>query len=250
MVKKSKQKNIKEQALELIKNKKKLLAIIGFSFFILIIIFGTLSSHNKKKRAQELSQKQEKIEKSTTSLNFPTKEDIALGDENAPITIIEYASLSCPHCANFNNKVYPKIEKKYINTGKVKFIYRDFPLNQSALLASLTSLCHARNNENNPKKYYGLVKLLFKKQESWAFDAGYFEKIKSLASLNGMSASDFDKCMANKELMDEVMKNRLRAAQELQINSTPSFIVNGKLIGGYRNFKEFSEIIDNQLNNL
>jgi len=241
-----KKKNIKDKIFTFIKEKK-LLSILILLAFILIFAAGIYSNIQKNKKIEAISKLEDNPVIGETSINYQTKNDIILGNQNAPITIIEYASLSCPHCANFYNNVFAQIKEKYIDKGKVKFIYRDFPLNQSAMLASIVSLCNARNNNNDSNKYYKFIKTLFKNQNNWAFSNDFFDKLRSLAKLNGMTDKEFDVCVNNQKLVEEILQNRLKAANDLKINSTPSFIMNGKLIGGYRNFRDFSRIIDTEL---
>ncbi len=247
--KNNKKNNQNNVVIKLLKNKRNLIVASTILIVTIIIGAGIYSNVQKKNKNAKLAQQAQKIVlKDNIVLNFQTKKDIVLGDENAPITIIEYASLSCPHCANFYNDVFDKIDKEYIKKGKAKFIYRDFPLNQSAMLASMISLCHARNNNNNSNKYYKLIKALFKTQDSWAFTGNPFEKLRSLAKLDGMTSKQFDSCVNDKALTDEILQDRLQASKELKISSTPTFVMNGRVIGGYHNFNEFKKVIDEELN--
>lgn len=235
--------------------KKKKIVTIILTILILGVILGSgvyvgLKKHQAQTAQKALENKalNKKLAKKTTDLIGEIAGDIVLGDKNAPITIIEYASLSCPHCANFHEDVFSKIKKEYVDKNKVKFIYRDFPLNQSALLASLTAHCYAKNNNYDPKKYYNFIKVLFKNQDNWAFDENFFEKIKSIAKLSGMTSDEFQKCSVDQKMLDKILKKRQKAAQELQIQSTPSFILNGQKLINYHGFKKFKKAIDQELN--
>ena len=174
--------------------------------------------------------------------------DYILGNKFAPVTIIEYASLSCPHCAAFSRESFNKINEEYIKTGKAKFIFRNFPLNQSALSAAVFAKCQAdADEENSVTKYYDVIKALFKSQDSWAFDEKYLDRLESIAKLDGMSSDDFKKCMDDKGLQNKILSARMETAQELQIKSTPSFFINGEISEGYIDYKTLKTIINQQL---
>lgn len=233
----------------LTKNKKRLATI--FTISVVTIIIGTgIFSTKQREALEEKRANAPKVVTQVSDLTQQIESDIVFGDANAPITIIEYASLSCPHCSNFYNDVFGKIKKKYIDKKKVKFIYRDFPLNQPALLAAVVSKCHAKNNNYDSKKYYKFIKVLFKTQDSWAFDGNPFEKVRSLAKLDNMTSKQFETCVNDQNNVDELMKARKKASDELHIKSTPSFIMNGKMIGGYHNFKDFDKAIKKELDKL
>jgi protein-disulfide isomerase len=251
----------KNKILKIIKDNKKNISLsLIILTFALIIGFGIKSNSKKAQVTQKNNSKKSAIQ-NTSKENTAAKDlaqkilwqmedDIILGDKNAPVTLIEYASLSCNHCANFHQNVFPYIDKNYIKTGKVKFIFRDFPLNQPAALASVVARCHASNNNNSSETYYKFIKVLFETQSSWAFNNNFFEKLRSIAKLDSMSSQQFDDCVNNDDLINKILEKRLEAAKNIGINSTPSFVLNGKAIGGYRNFKKFKEVIDNELNNL
>ena len=232
------------------KNKK--ISVLILSILALAVIMGAgVYSSTKKERMQKEQEQQskEEIKKNAKNslLSKEMEKDIVFGNKNAPVTIIEYASLSCPHCAHFYNDVLDQIKKNYIDTNKVKFIYRDFPLNQSAMLASLISTCYAKNNHNDSEKYHKFIKVLFKSQDSWAFDKDFSEKLRSVVKTNGMTSAEFDVCANNKDLINEILQSRLQAEQELGIDSTPSFVINGEILGGYHDFGSFKKIIDQKL---
>lgn len=168
--------------------------------------------------------------------------DRILGYLDAPITMIEYASMSCPHCAEFHMNTLPLINKEYIETGKVKLVFRDFPFNLPALQASMITRCVEEN------LYFKYIEALFKLQPSWVkenSDDYLFEIIKN----GGMTREEFDSCLQNEELKNEILENQLKANKELNIKTTPSFIINGKLVEGNKSIKTFRKIFDNILNN-
>ncbi len=174
--------------------------------------------------------------------------DIVLGDKNAPVTMIEYASLSCPHCAAFASESFDKIKSEYIDSGKVKFVFRNFPLNQSALAAGMFSLCQAEDNKNElPEKYFSTIKILFKTQDSWAFDPKYEDKLEAIAKLEGVSSERFKSCIANKKLQEKILSLRMETSKSLQIKSTPSFFINGEISEGYVDYLSLKKIIDKKL---
>ncbi len=174
--------------------------------------------------------------------------DLVLGDKNAPVLMIEYASLSCPHCAGFAFEAFDKLKTEYIDTGKVKFIYRDFPLNQQALNAAMFAFCNAKEGgETSAEKYYSTVKALFKTQDSWAFEKEFLNKLEQIANLDGMPLDKFRTCMKSKSLQDQILNHRMDAAKSLQLKSTPSFFINGEISEGYVDYLSLKKIIEKEL---
>lgn len=177
-------------------------------------------------------------------------DDIVLGKHDAKVTMIEYASLSCPHCAYFIRDAFPKLNQEYIKTGKVKFIYRDFPLDKTALSASLIAKCHALNNpEKKVDEYYKLIKLFFNSQDSWAGHSDYIKKLQIIAKIQGVEEETFQKCLNNNEIQDQILLRRIEAAKNLKISSTPTFFINGNMISGFTDFNKIKNIIENELKN-
>jgi protein-disulfide isomerase len=170
-------------------------------------------------------------------------DDIVYGDKTAPVVMIEYASLSCPHCSTFYREAFEKLKEEYIDSKKVQFVYRDFPLNQPALSAGMLAVCHSKN----PEDYYGFVKVLFKTQDSWAFDSKYLEKLEGIAKLESISSEGFKRCMENKELQSKILNARIVAAKSLHIQSTPTFFINGEASEGYVDYLTLKKIIDKKL---
>lgn len=170
--------------------------------------------------------------------------DIIYGDKSAPVVMIEYSSLSCPHCSSFNREAFEKIKSEYIESKKVQFIHRDFPLNQPALTASMFAICQANNDS---EKYYKLIKALFKTQDSWAFDPKYIEKLQSIAQLDGMSSEKFTSCVNDKKLQEQILKSRMEVAKSLKIQSTPTFFINGEMSEGYVDYVSIKKVIDRKL---
>ena len=160
-----------------------------------------------------------------------------IGKEDAPVTIIEYASLTCSHCASFHQDTLPEIKKKYIDTGKAKLIFRDFPFDRLGLAAAQLSRCVPE------KRYAGFMEVLFAQQESWARASDPLAAVMKLARLAGLSKGAADKCLANEDLVDEILKRRVFAEKQWQINSTPSFVVGNQKVVGAVSFAEFEKAI-------
>ncbi len=173
---------------------------------------------------------------------LPATEDIladrVLGKADAPVTLIEYASLTCPHCATFAKETLPTIKKEYVDTGKVKLIYRDYPLDGVALRAAMMARCAPKD------RYYGLVETLFRTQESWARASDPVAALQRLGAVAGLSKESFDACLANKEIFDGVVSSRGKAEQEFKVNSTPTFVVNGTKMTGGLSVGEFRKALD------
>ena len=166
---------------------------------------------------------------------------IVIGKADAPVTIIEYASLGCSHCAQFHQKTYPKLKKTYIDTGKVKLIFTDFPLSTPALAASMIARCAG------PTRYLGFVDLFFQAQEQWNRADNPLEALKKIARFGGLSSEDVDQCLNQQPLIDYLQETTRKANSEHKINSTPSFIINGKKITGALEYEKFRSIIDEAL---
>jgi protein-disulfide isomerase len=147
--------------------------------------------------------------------------DHVLGKADAPITIIEYASLTCSHCAQFQTETLPQLKEHYIDTGKVKLIFRDYPLDGTALRAAAVARCMPESG------FHAYIGLLFKNQAEWALTAEPLKKLAQYAKLGGLSNADVDACANSDKLMDAIAAARLQADKLYQVQSTPSFIFNG-----------------------
>jgi protein-disulfide isomerase len=161
--------------------------------------------------------------------------DMALGDEKAPVTIIEYASMTCPHCAAFHATTFPEIKKRYIDTGKVRFIFREFPLDQLALAAFLLARCAG------PDKYFPMIDTLFQQQKEWVIQKP-LGPLMAIAKQAGMSETAFNECLQNQKLVDGIEDVRQRA-MKLKVESTPSFFINGKPLRGAFSIEDFEKAI-------
>jgi protein-disulfide isomerase len=163
--------------------------------------------------------------------------DRVLGQADAPITIVEYASMTCPHCAHFANDVLPELKKKWIDTGKAKLVMRPFPLDQVALRAEMLARCLP------PERYYPMIETLFKTQEKWAVPQDWRGALERTARLAGVSNKEFDACLANKALEDEIVQSRLTASTQLDVNATPTIFVNGKKFEGPPTVEALNELL-------
>lgn len=162
----------------------------------------------------------------------------SLGDPDAPVTIIEYSSLTCPHCAAFHNEVLPDLKERYIETGKVRMIFRDFPLNEPAVDAAVLAHCAGED------RYVGFLDVLFQTQPNWSSAANPRDALKQLGKLGGLAESDIDACFNDEAMQNAVLQSRLDGSNEHQVQSTPTFVVNGEVYPGNRSIDEFAAIID------
>jgi protein-disulfide isomerase len=167
-----------------------------------------------------------------------SKDDRILGKPDAPVTIIEYASLTCPHCAHFQDDVLPEIKKQWIDTGKAKLVLRDFPLDEEALRAAMIARCAPAD------RYYAFADTFFAAQEKWVRERDYQGALARLARLGGMSKEEFDACLRNKGLEDSIVGSRFVASKELDVNSTPTFFINGTKFTGAPTAQDFSASLE------
>jgi protein-disulfide isomerase len=165
------------------------------------------------------------------------KDDRILGNPDAPITIVEYASLTCPHCAHFANDVLPELKKKWIDSGKAKLVLRDYPLDEPALRAAMIARCAP------PDRFYAYVDTFFAAQDKWVMARDYREALARLVKLGGMSQDEFDNCLKNTELENKIVEGRLVASKELDVNSTPTFFINGTKFAGAPTVEEFDKVL-------
>ena len=165
--------------------------------------------------------------------------DMALGPANAPVTITEFASMTCPHCAAFNETVFPKIKSEYIDTGKIRYIFREFPLDIKAAAGSMLARCIAKDDAG---KYFAVVDLLFKQQAEWA-GPKTTETLKRIGKQAGLSEQNVEDCLKDQALLDKIAADQKFASDVLKVNSTPTFFVNGEMIKGETSFEEFDKKI-------
>lgn len=169
----------------------------------------------------------------------------SLGSSKAPVTLYEYSSLGCYHCADFHLDTLPQIKKEYVDKGLVRIVFSDFPLDQKSLKASLVASCMPNSN------YYDFIALLFKKQREWSLSFNTEKTLAELASQNGLSESEAYKCMSDKERAQDLISRRQEAMKTLEIQGTPTFVIANRnsreVIFGALDFKEIKPHIDKKL---
>ncbi|PLX35749.1 MAG: disulfide bond formation protein DsbA [Hyphomicrobiales bacterium] len=163
------------------------------------------------------------------------------GKADAPVTITEYSSFTCPHCASFHTDTYPELKKKYIDTGKVKMVFRPFPLEPMAAAASMLAKCAP------PEQHFSFVHKLFSEQKNWAYSQSVVDSLMKIWTDAGFDRESFDKCLKNQKVLDGILSVKAKATQELDINSTPTFDINGEIVRGALPFKDFDKLIKSKL---
>jgi len=166
--------------------------------------------------------------------------DMAIGAKDAPVTITEYASMTCPHCAAFNEKVFPQIKSEYIDTNKIRYVFREFPLDIKAAAGSMLARCIAKDDG---AKYFAVIDLLFKQQNEWAMK-NTAETLTRIGKQAGLSQSQVEDCLKDQALLDKIAADQKFAAEVLKVNSTPTFFINGEILKGEQTFEEFSKRIN------
>ena len=164
-------------------------------------------------------------------------DDKVEGRADAPVTIIEYASMTCPHCAKFHTTVYPTLKSRYIDTGKVRFIFREFPLDPLAAAGSMLARCAGGDD-----KYFAMIDALFQQQKEWVVQKP-LEPLLAIAKQAGFTQDSFNSCLADQKILDGIEQVRRRAAEKLGVNSTPTFFVNGKVQRGEMTVEELDKLI-------
>ena len=162
--------------------------------------------------------------------------DIVIGSAKAPVTITEYASMSCPHCAAFGENVFPMLRSRFIDTGKVRFVFREFPLDPKAAAASMLARCIAKDDS---EKYLGAVETLFKLQDRLV--AQTKDTLFLVGKLNGMNEQEVEGCAKDQAQLDRLAADQQYALRELKVVSTPTFFLNGVKLQGSMSFEELEE---------
>ena len=162
--------------------------------------------------------------------------DLALGKADAPVTIVEYASMTCPHCAAFHKTTYAALKTKYIDTGKVRFIFREFPLDEVALAASMLARCAGG------EKSMAMIDVLFASQDTWAIRQP-IPPLLQIAKQAGFTQATFDACLKDTKLYENIVAVRERASKEFKVESTPTLFVNGKMQKGGTSIEELEKLM-------
>ena len=165
--------------------------------------------------------------------------DLALGPADAKVTVVEYASMTCGHCAHFTKDVWPEFKKKYVDTNKVRYVFREFPLDNLAAAASMLARCTGGD------KAFPLIEVLFEKQQEWAFGEGNpVPRLFEIAKQAGFTQESFDKCLTDQKLLDEITAGRSRASDVFGVSATPTFYINGKKLDGQPTREKFDQMIE------
>ena len=199
-----------------------------------LIILTTSNLNSSGVRAQTLN---------SNSIDSETIDEMVLGNEDAPVILIEYASFTCPHCRNFHEDSFLKLKKDYIEPGHVKYIFREVYFDKYGLWAAMVARC------GGSKKYFGLIDLIFKKQDEWTTGDvdEVVAKLERIGKISGMSETEIQNCMQNNTKARALVEKYRENALKDDIKSTPSFIINGKLYSNM-DYDKLTEIIENNLN--
>jgi protein-disulfide isomerase len=168
------------------------------------------------------------------------RDEPILGNPAAAITIIEYASMTCAHCAHFADEVLPELKRKWLDTGKAKLVLRDFPMDEPALRTAMIARCAP------PERYYAFIDTFFAAQDRWSRAGDYRDALARLAKLGGMSKDQFETCLWDTVLGNKILEGRLVAEKELGVYATPIFFVNGAKLVGALKFEEFDRLLSNR----
>ncbi len=191
--------------------------------------------------AAALTQPAMAADASTLKVEMPG--DKALGDKTAPVTLIEYASLSCSHCAAFHHRVLPTLKKEYIDTGKLRYVFRDFPLNGASLFASLVTHCSAK--QGGDEKYFKVLNEIIGQQSAWTQSGGARASLLLIATGAGVDGKQLTSCIDDdKALEEKIIAGRKDATEQLGIKKTPAFVVNGEVVESMTTPDDARKIID------
>ena len=169
--------------------------------------------------------------------------DMAIGPANATVTITEYASMTCPHCANFNETVFPKLKSEFIDSGKVRYVFREFPLDIKAAAGAMLARCIAKDDA---PKYFAVIDLLFRQQNEWVMK-NTTETLTRIGKQAGLSQQQVEECLKDQALLEKIAADQKYANEVLKVNSTPTFFINGEMLKGETSFDEFSKRINSLL---
>ncbi len=162
--------------------------------------------------------------------------DEVMGKKDAPITIIEYSSLTCPHCADFHEKTLPRVKADWIDTGKAKLILRDFPLDPFAQAAAMISHCSG-------DRYFSFIAAFFHTQAEWVRAESPLGALEEVAKVGGMEPNQVEKCLDDRPLLDEINARKIDSEQTYGVNQTPTFIINGKKFAGDMSYEQFAKLL-------
>lgn len=167
--------------------------------------------------------------------------DMIVGDENAPVTIVEYSSLTCPHCAAFHTNTWPEIKTKYVDTGKARLIFREVYFDQYGLWASMIARC------GGEATFFGYIDTFLKRQQDWARAEDIVSEMQRIGRLGGLPAERIQACLTDEDFMNRLVGDFQQNAGADAVRSTPTFIINGQTATGAMSVAEFSALIDRHL---
>jgi protein-disulfide isomerase len=205
--------------------------LVGASLFAMVAALGGLEAliHAQPASAQSIPPAE--------LLVPPPLGDRSLGKDDAPVTIVEYASMTCPHCAHFHETTFPELKKRYIDTGKVRFIFREFPLDPLAAGAAMLARCADKD------KFFPMIETLFQLQRQWAVEKP-IPPLLAIAKQAGFTEQSFNTCLSDQKMLDAMQAEQKRATDKFQVNSTPTLFVNGKMQKGGVSIDELAKVID------
>lgn len=167
--------------------------------------------------------------------------EMAIGKADAPVTIVEYMSMTCPHCARFHNETFDAIKAKYIDSGRVRFVVREFPFDPRAAAAFMLARCAPEG------QYFPMVSMLFKQQETWAAAPNGRDALLQMSKLAGFTQESFEACLTNQKLLDDVQATMQKGEKDFGVKATPTFFINGKQYSGEMSVDTMSALIDTML---
>ena len=173
----------------------------------------------------------------------PAVTEMILGDVNAPIEIIEYASMTCPHCANFHSDVYPQLKENYIETGKVKFVFREVYFDKYGMWASMIARCAG------PDRFFGVIDQMFEKQKTWSRagnDLAIVTELSKIGKLAGLGDDQINACLQDADNLRDLVGWYKANTEEHKISGTPSFVIDGEMVSN-RSYQELSTLLDEKL---
>ncbi len=206
---------------------------------IVIALIGAAAGFGYVKQSTVLGESEAKNAKIGGDVLTPKPADIIVGDVNALVTIVEYMSMSCNHCAAFHQQVVPTLQKEFITPGKAKLVLRHFPLNEPAMKGAMVVECAGQNGQDRKN----FVKVLFDMQDKWAFGAEFLKDLRQIASVGGIDSAAFDSCNTDKDLESRILAIRQEAQDKLEIDGTPAFFINGVKYTGPRTVDGFRSAI-------
>lgn len=170
--------------------------------------------------------------------NTVAPDEHILGAADAPITIIEYSSLTCPHCASFHRETLPELKENWIEPGKARLVYRHYPLDRLALRAAMVAECL------EGRRYFSFLDLLFKQQQRWARADDPIDALSKLARMGGIGPDDFKTCVQDEPTARRILERQVAARNTFDVQSTPTFIVEGQKVSGAQPYAEFEKLLE------